>query len=594
MKKLLLFVFTCCSGVSLHAQLSFKEIQLPVGNRINVKVEAATLRVKENRATGKGEVGLALVRLKSTNPSPASYPILWLAGGPGVPGISSAREDMYAVLNALREVGDVILIDQRGTGQSTPSLRYEGDRFKLPLDQPINSTESQEKLMTHLKTWKSQLDEKGIDLSAYNTIESVHDLDEIRIALGVEKVNLFAHSYGTHLALAYIKNFGNRVNRAVLGGVNGLDQRYRLPAEGDALFHRLDSLLKNEPGMKQLMPDFYARTRKLIAQLNEKPVLVKEFNGSDRAGGQMLINGFDLQVTLALVSGDTNTPMDLPALIYQAERGDFSTLASFVYGAVKSRDFPTAMTVSMHCASGFSQSQIQTIRKQAETSILGNAINYPFALPGFCEAISVPDLGDDFRKPFSSNVPVLMFSGSLDGRTSVTDAERVRKNLTNSFHVVIEGSAHQVLTSSPEVVSSTIAFFKGVNPESSKLKMQTFGFRSPMDGEHQDKITQIYRKGGISAVEEHIAKLKSNEELIGFSLLNGLALRWQQVGKQNEPLELMLLNARLFPTFYMNYRYIAQLYDRMNDVAKAEEYYKKTLKLNPYDFGALVALNQLK
>jgi pimeloyl-ACP methyl ester carboxylesterase len=594
MKKFLLFVFTCYSGLSLHAQLSFKEIQLPVGNRVNVKAEEATLRVKENRVTGKGEVVLSLVRLKGTNVSLTSYPILWLAGGPGVPGIASAREDMYAVLNALREVGDVILIDQRGTGQSTPSLRYEGERFKLPLNQPINSTESQERLMTHLKTWKNQLDGKGIDLSAYNTLESARDLDDIRIALGANKVNLFAHSYGTHLALAYIKNFGNHVNRAVLGGVNGLDQRYRLPAEGDALFQRLDSLIKNQPGMKKLMPDFYARTKKLIAQLDEKPVLVKEFNGSDRASGPVLISGFDLQVTLALVSGDTNTPMDLPAVIFQAEQGDFKGLASFVYGAVKNREFPTAMSFSMHCASGAPKYQLQTIAQQSGASILGNAVNYPFSLAGFCEVLGVTDLGDEFRKPFKSNIPVLFFSGSLDGRTSTGDAERVRDNFTNSRHIVIKGSAHQVFTSSPEVVKKSIDFFKGIDPAVTTLPMSTFGFRSPLDADIQEKLTWIYKKEGIKGVENHVSKLLSEGELVGFSLLNGMALRWQQTGKKDESMELMLLNAKFFPAHYMNYRYIAQLYARIENRVKAEEFYSKALQLNPYDFGSLAALGKLK
>jgi hypothetical protein len=227
-------------------------------------------------------------------------------------------------------------------------------------------------------------------------------------------------------------------------------------------------------------------------------------------------------------------------------------MATYVYQSVKNRDYPTAMSFSMHCAPGLSAPTLETIEAQAATAVLGNAINYPFSLPGFCEAIKTPDLGDAFRRPFKSDVPVLMFSGSLDGRTSAADAERARENFSKSFHIVIDGSAHQVFTSSPEVVRKSIDFFKDIDPIDSKLQMPTFGFRSPLDSELQEDLTKIFHRKGIDGVEAHLTKLKASGEYVGFWLLNGMALRWQQLGKKEEPLELMLLNAKMFPAYYMN------------------------------------------
>jgi pimeloyl-ACP methyl ester carboxylesterase len=305
-----------------YPQVSYKEIDLPVGNRISVKAESSSIVVPENRTTKRGRVELVFVRLSTTSNTP-SFPIVWLSGGPGVPGIGSAREDMYAVLNALREVGDVILLDQRGTGQSKPSLRYEGERFSLPIDKAVNDEESKSKLIAYLQLWQQQLATKGIDIASYNTSESADDLEDLRLALNVEKMNLFAHSYGTHLALAYVKKYTNRVNRIVLGGVNGLDQRYRTPKQGDELLQRLDSMVQQEPGMKKLVSDLPVRLRHLIDKLNQNPVLVNQFSGSDRAEGPLHITGFDLQIALAIISGDTNVPMDLPAMLYKMEKGEF-------------------------------------------------------------------------------------------------------------------------------------------------------------------------------------------------------------------------------------------------------------------------------
>lgn len=79
--------------------------------------ELGRLWVRENRAARGGRlVRLAFVRLKSTAQQPAA-PIVWLAGGPGVPGVAMARVPVYfRLFDKLREVADVILLDQRGAG----------------------------------------------------------------------------------------------------------------------------------------------------------------------------------------------------------------------------------------------------------------------------------------------------------------------------------------------------------------------------------------------------------------------------------------------------------------------------------------------
>ena len=70
-------------------------------------------------------IELAFVRFKSTatNPGP---PIVYLAGGP-------AYGSRFPLFMALREIGDVIAFDQRGTGYSKPNLGC-GDQLAMPLD----------------------------------------------------------------------------------------------------------------------------------------------------------------------------------------------------------------------------------------------------------------------------------------------------------------------------------------------------------------------------------------------------------------------------------------------------------------------------
>src|SRR5215204_3406766 len=87
-----------------------------------VDVEFGELTVPENRQRPNSRlIQLAFVRFKSTSQNPAS-PIVYLAGGSGGSGISAARGTRFPLFMAMREVADVIALDQRGVGSSKPNL----------------------------------------------------------------------------------------------------------------------------------------------------------------------------------------------------------------------------------------------------------------------------------------------------------------------------------------------------------------------------------------------------------------------------------------------------------------------------------------
>lgn len=83
-----------------------------------VDAELGHLAVPENRSAPTSRtVSLAFVRFPATTPTPGP-PIVYLAGGPGGSGIDAAGGPRFALFMALRAVGDVIALDQRGTGRS--------------------------------------------------------------------------------------------------------------------------------------------------------------------------------------------------------------------------------------------------------------------------------------------------------------------------------------------------------------------------------------------------------------------------------------------------------------------------------------------
>ena len=72
-------------------------------------------------------------------------------------------------------------------------------------------------------------------------------------------------------------------------------------------------------------------------------------------------------------------------------------------------------------------------------------------------------MGDAFRSPLRSDVPVLFISGTLDARTPVSNAEEYRTGFTNSTHMIIEGAVHSdpLFLSSPKIKDGMMEFLRG-------------------------------------------------------------------------------------------------------------------------------------
>src|SRR5438045_3908040 len=100
-----------------------------------VQAERGRLVVPENRSNPRGRlIELAFVRFKATAAKPGP-PVVYLAGGPGGSGITTAGGPRFHLFMAMRAVGDVIALDQRGVGQSKPSLACP-ESLNYPLDRP--------------------------------------------------------------------------------------------------------------------------------------------------------------------------------------------------------------------------------------------------------------------------------------------------------------------------------------------------------------------------------------------------------------------------------------------------------------------------
>jgi len=397
---------------------------------------------------------LKFVKLPSTRAG-GGVPIIYLAGGPGSSGIEAGEGDRALLFDRLRQHGDVILLDQRGTGLSSPppacSKPWQFPAAAAATEASVNST-----LESALRACAAEWRGAGVDLSAYNTADNADDVADLIRALGVAKARLVGISYGTFLGFAVLREHGELIESAVFAGTEGPDHTIKLPTQADAALALLSTEIAATPEGRAVAPDLQGSVKRVFAQLAKEPVTVEL-----KDGGKQVVSLYDAQMVTAFLMATSANAVMLPGLFKAMEAGDFSGMAGMVrrlrgfYGALPAMPFAT------DAASGSSPARERQTRRLAGTSIFGNAVNFPSA--NLSGALGVELLPQRYWAPLRSRVPALFISGSLDSRTPPANAEEVRKGFRNSAHLIIAGAGHDndLFLSTPVIMDRIDAFFSG-------------------------------------------------------------------------------------------------------------------------------------
>ena len=455
-----LLMLTAAANAQLKSgALKIKPYTFEGPNGQKVESEFGTLLVPEKRSDPQSNlIELAFVRFKSTakNPGP---PIVYLAGGPGGSGIGAATGSRFPLFMALREIADVIAFDQRGTGHSKPNLScYE--RLALPLDVTPSRTAALNELRTNARGCASYWrDLQRVDLTGYNTNESADDLEALRKALGANQISLWSISYGTHLAFATMRRHPKSIHRAILAGTEGPDHTHKLPSNIQKHLEDLAALIKADPEVGKEIPDFLGLMKSVFDRLDAQPETVEIVDPRTKQKVKVIVNKFVMQFIVANNIGTTVTSR-FPALFYRASKGDFTNPAQVWLNQTRS-GIGSAMSYMIDCASGQTAARRERIEREAKGTLLEDFSNFPF--PDVCEEWKPTDVGDEFRSPLRSDVPVLFISGTLDARTPVSNAEEYRTGFKNSTHMIIEGAVHSdpLFLSSPKIKDGMMEFLRG-------------------------------------------------------------------------------------------------------------------------------------
>ena len=438
MKRLLAaaaFALAACNPQS-EAQrppLALTTCRLP---GVDAAAQCGSYEVWEDREAKSGrriELNVAVVpaRLRARE----ADPVVVFAGGPGQGAVSLASQVM-PLFSKLNDARDIVFLDQRGTGESNP-LDCDDDQTQ-PL-QALFEDALPERLVRHC------LEQMDADPRQYVTSIAVQDLDEVRAALGYPSLNLWGGSYGTRVALEYLRRYPDRVRTMVLDGVAPANMKLPLSfvGDGEAALQRLLDACDAEVLCRSTYPDLRATIAALRSQLARRParVTIQDPRTGDRQSIQVNENVFLSGLFRPLYVAELASL--LPFGVSAAAAGDYNPLLAqnLEFTSDVSENLSVGMHLSVICAE-----DVPRITPQ-DLDAVGQAFFGRALVDDFMRACRIWPRGKvtaDFYEPVRSNVPALILSGGIDPATPPRHGAQVAATLPNARHFVAPHLGHGV------------------------------------------------------------------------------------------------------------------------------------------------------
>ena len=391
--------------------------------------------VFENRHTLKGRIihlDIVILPAQPTNDNAkAPDPIFVLAGGPG----QNATDIFTGFLNSpLRANRDLVFISQRGTGGDN-ALRCDlpGDDGNLQSYlEPLFVESTFRKCLAEL--------EKHADLTQYSTPDAMDDYNDIRKALGYEKINLMGGSYGTRAALIYMRRHPQTVRTAILNGVAPIEfinPLFHARGAQEAL-DKIFNIIERDAIYQKAYPNLRNEFTTIMVRLINQPAQATVRHPATGENVKVKLTRSAFAEALRVMMYYNNR--DVPLLIHQAFNGDYDAFAQ--RGIEGNRALRNALKMGMllcvTCAEDVVKITPEMIAKETADTFLGDdRVRQQKAV---CEFWPKSKLPENYNEPVRVNIPVLILSGTLDPVTPPRWGTITANDLPLGLSVVVPGT----------------------------------------------------------------------------------------------------------------------------------------------------------
>ena len=396
-------------------------------DKIKYAAHSGTIVVTENRSKPDSRlIALPIVQVHATGDSIAE-PIFYLSGGPGISNMGS-----YRFVNDLIENHDIVLVGYRGVDGSVVLDCPEIDDFFSNLPGDLTEQVTLDSMAAAYSRCAKRLQNQGIDTDGYNITEVVQDMEDARLALGYNRINLLSSSYGTRLAMIYAWMYPKSIHRSAMISVNPPGHFVWYPDVMDEQIMYYSKLFKKDPECSGRTDDLAETIREAAHNMPDHWLFFPIKKGNVLLG------------TFMMLYHTSTAPKIFDAWIAAGD-GDWSGLALL----------SIAVDFMLEGASVWGESAAKAMSADyifdpesdplAELMPPNSIIGAPGSLAGIAGAKGWPAnmIADSLRRVRPSDVPTLLVSGNIDFSTPARFArDELLPFLKNGHQVIVSEFGH--------------------------------------------------------------------------------------------------------------------------------------------------------
>lgn len=464
MKKMWKSLFGICVAVGFisqsYAESAPTKQQMMIedchveGIRSQVRCGKLTVPENYNKPTD-ATLDVNFVVLPAHDNSKNNTPMMFLAGGPGQAAAQMAS-GILRMFSEVRKTRDIILVDQRGTGQSNGLQCNNFEDYDLYED--ITDDMSSQDILDCLAGF-------NVDLSHYNTTNAIRDFDALRDALNIDKIALYGGSYGTRAALVYMNMFPQHIESVVLDSVGPVEIQIGLFGQTGARSYQL--LLENcqlDEACHQAFPNLDDEFQALIERVEAEPIRATVMHPTLGSPTEFVISRTKLISTLRLQLYFMQGRQFVPYVIHQAYLGNYLPLAGLVAqsGGDESGQIHAGLLFNILCSEDYPLVKQNQWQADADNNFGRNEAQKNWHLA--CGVWPTYEVEREYFKPVTADIPTLIMSGKLDPVTPPSYGDITDKTLPNSRHIVVKNASH-IVVSSPCAIDLVNEFLTNKDPQ---------------------------------------------------------------------------------------------------------------------------------
>jgi pimeloyl-ACP methyl ester carboxylesterase len=281
------------------------------------------------------------------------------------------------------------------------------------------------------------------DLSQYTNDNAMDDIDDVRAALGYDRLNLIGASYGTRAELVFLRRHPDKVRTAVLEGTVPTFARTPLGFAQGAQ-KALDNLVADclgDAACGAAFPNLKSEIAAVLARVEKEPVKVELVDPETARPVTLNLSRAAVAQTIRYMLYDSMSALEIPWQAHQAAQGDFRPLAETAYSWSSSM---TSMSqgyfLSVTCAEDVSFIRDAEVSAAVAGTFLGDfRIRQQRAA---CAEWPAAKLSQSFLAPVAADAPTLLISGQRDPATPSADGAAAARTLRHSKHVIVPFAGH--------------------------------------------------------------------------------------------------------------------------------------------------------